>query len=162
MGCTITEIDSDEDMELARVLYDEAVNKHPQDSEEIKNTQIMVTKRNSDSNAGYQIPSRSIYQPSPMQLHVNAPLQESPNDRMQLWPFNYQNEFSDYSPPKRIRRIYVPRQVVRIISPSTPMFRYIPTRRLVLSPTPIVPPVYVPSNYVRQRIEPDDEDELTK
>jgi hypothetical protein len=155
MGCTITEIDSDEEMVVAKELYeqatrhvslDEETNAHvdtnalelyqhtqeqdyqhvqEQDCTKEQYGQLLPAKRSRDY--GYE--PYQYHQPYTVIERIwDIPFEPQPQEPM--WPFNFQNEFLDYS-PKRIKRVYMPvvrvvPQIVRYLTPRVvPMFRQI-------------------------------------
>jgi hypothetical protein len=182
MGCTITEINSDEELEAAKELYSSYTQHIPLDKEELHSCdsgQVVPLKRNLDEYQDFSerhpIVSYQRYQPTYRVVRrvwdIPAGLPEPQMDQP-MWPFNFQSEFTDYS-PKRIRTVYFQRPIVHVVKPQPHLIRYIPSPR-ILMPSPVVyrriEPMLDDHSQYSDDISPetrleeltDDEDDLTK
>jgi hypothetical protein len=179
MGCTITEINSDEEMENARELFNQAVHQsHSEEQEEDpQSTSLIPMKRPIDIYPDVEHFS-STYHSNSFSPHtggvpltwddVSADSERIPINQP-MWPFNFRSEFTDF--PKRIRTVYVQRPIVHVIAPRPHVLRYIPSPRVYIPQSPVVyrriEPVYsdLYPDYADELIQSentDDEDDLTK
>jgi hypothetical protein len=180
MGCTITEINSDEEMENARELFDEAVRQsHTNTIEESQTPSLIPMKRVMNDYPAVdhitELSHSSPFSTTPIQYNVLRPAWDIPFEphcftmNQPMWPFNFQTQFTDF--PKRIRTVYVERPRLQVLAPRPHVVRFVPSPRVYMPPSPVVyrriePTYTTASPYSADELVhseyTDDEDDLTK